>query len=159
MTAVPTIYTVFPKPQRASWPARLTAGCIAVACLAVLLIAAWLDPASDGTGTHIALGLNACAFKTGTGLPCISCGMTTSFSLFVRGNLLASLWVQPAGTGLALAACAAVWLGGYTAVTGRPVDELLRRANLPRLVLVFIGFLIVAWAWKLMLTVTGHDGW
>ena len=93
------------------WPSRWRGG-----CLAILLLAAYLRPSPSGMGTHQqGLGLPACNFLRTTGLPCPSCGMTTSFAWFAKGNLLASAYVQPMGTILALLAAACVWGGFYIA--------------------------------------------
>jgi hypothetical protein len=46
--------------------------------------------------THTQLGLPPCNFVVVAGKPCPSCGMTTSFALLVRGDVLGSLranWV------------------------------------------------------------------
>src|SRR5262249_29719492 len=48
------------------------------------------------------LGLPPCSFKVITGMPCPSCGMTTSFALFVRGDLWDSVQANFAGTFLAI---------------------------------------------------------
>jgi hypothetical protein len=69
--------------------------CISAACLTVLILAATVTPNPAGVGTHAELGMYDCQFLARTGLPCPSCGMTTSFAHFVRGNFLASLYVQP----------------------------------------------------------------
>ena len=97
-----------------------------VACLAALVVAARLKPDAGGMGTHTQLGLAPCQWLARTGIPCPSCGMTTSFAWFVRGNLAASVYVQPMGSVLAALAATCVWVGLYVAVTGRPVYRLLR---------------------------------
>ena len=63
------------------------------------------------------MNLPDCTFKTMTGLPCPSCGMTTSFSLLMHGDPINSLRANWVGTGLALFclalipwALASVWL-------------------------------------------------
>jgi hypothetical protein len=158
---VPAIYAICPSPQRLDPLARAGALAIAGGCLVVLLIATRLTPSPTGLGTHAQeMGLPACNFLATTGLPCPSCGMTTSFAWFVRGNLAASLYVQPAGTLLATAAGVAVWACLFIAVTGKPVYRLLvARVSPIYYVLVPLALGIVGWAWKILLHVRGADGW
>ena len=128
--------------------------------LAVLILAATLPPSASGTGTHrAALGLPPCNFLALTGLPCPSCGFTTSWAHFTKGNLLASFYVQPMGALLALLAAACVWAGFYIALTGQPAHRLLRLipARYTLLPLLIIGAL--AWGWKILIHLNGIDGW
>jgi hypothetical protein len=78
---------------------------IGVNWLGVFAVAAWLNPYRDGQPlldeTHRQLGLPGCNFKRFTGVPCPSCGMTTSFALLVRGDVTNSLRANYAGTLLA----------------------------------------------------------
>jgi hypothetical protein len=82
---------------------------VLVACwVTVFAIGALLNPyEEDGTpklmGTHRGPPLNLpdCTFKEITGLPCPSCGMTTSFSLLIHGDPWNSLRANFAGTALA----------------------------------------------------------
>jgi hypothetical protein len=85
--------------------------------------------------------------------------MTTSFAWLVRGNVLASLYVQPMGTLLALAAAVTVWAGAYVAITGRPIYRLVR--FLPGRVsfVCLMAFAILAWGWKILVTLNGWGGW
>src|SRR5262245_22992061 len=69
---------------------------MAVALVMVFAIAWRLDPyTEDGTArsmaTHRQLGLPPCTFMEVTGVPCPSCGMTTSFALLIRGDVANSL--------------------------------------------------------------------
>jgi hypothetical protein len=86
---------------------RVTLVGIAVFLVAVFTVAVLLNPYNDdGTArrmaTHTELGLPQCTFYQITGLPCPSCGMTTSFSLLVRGDLVNSLRANCVGTLLAV---------------------------------------------------------
>src|SRR5438132_6029980 len=62
---------------------------MALGLVLVFAVAGWLDPYENGRArrleTHMQLGLPPCNFRILTGLPCPSCGMTTSFALLVRG--------------------------------------------------------------------------
>jgi hypothetical protein len=72
----------------------------------VFAMAFRLDPYQDGKvwleETHRQLGLPPCTFKYHTGLPCPSCGMTSSFALLVRGDLWHAAQANVVGAGLAL---------------------------------------------------------
>lgn len=70
----------------------------------VMGIAMWLTPDPRGFGTHQQLGMPACTFRTVTGLNCPHCGLTTSFSWFVRGRWKQAAQINAAGLVLAAAA-------------------------------------------------------
>jgi len=74
--------------------------------LAVLTISRMLEPSPHGFGTHRQLGLPPCLFLNLTGIPCPSCGLTTSFAHAVRLHLYESLIAQPFG----LLACTLTFL-------------------------------------------------
>lgn len=65
------------------------------------VLAFCLEPAPQGYGTHQKLGLPPCTFRALVGRPCPSCGMTTSFSHFVRGEFRKSVRTNAAGCLLA----------------------------------------------------------
>lgn len=68
----------------------------------ILILAYYLNPDQSGVGTHKGLGLPPCGFYTIFHKPCPSCGMTTSFSLLMHGNIIKALKTQPAGVFLFL---------------------------------------------------------
>ncbi len=97
----------------------IVAGLAAVFTLAVLLNPYNPDGSAKTMATHMGPPLNLpdCTFKTMTGLPCPSCGMTTSFSLLMHGDPINSLRANWVGTGLAVVcllfipwSLASVWL-------------------------------------------------
>ena len=154
---VPVIYTRSEPAVALSVISRLVSATIALGCLGVMLIAAWLRPDPHGFGTHRQLGLAACAFKDRTGLPCPSCGFTTAFTYFAHGHPLASLYTQPFGAALAFTTAAAVWVGLYIALTGRPVHRLLRLVPSRYYVVPLLSFALLAWGWKIGLTLMGRE--
>ena len=156
---VPIIYTPSVLRLTVSPWGRLLALGVAVAVLAVLVIAVTLEPASEGIGTHRAMGFAACQFERTTRLPCATCGMTTSFAWFVRGNWLASLYVQPMGFVAAMGTGTVFWAGLYIALTGRPIQRLLKQLPGVWLVAAAAGLGIAAWAWKIFIHLRGIDGW
>ena len=149
-----TVPIIFTPPVEKPWvptSGRLTALVIAGAALAVLVIGLLLTPSPTGMGTHKALGLQPCQFLATSGLPCPTCGMTTSFAHFVRGQWLRSFYVQPMGFLAALATGAVFWACLYIAVTGRPIHRLIKQVPMLTLVVTSIGLAIAAWGWTIFI--------
>jgi uncharacterized protein DUF2752 len=159
--ALPLIYTTRrADPARLPPAARLVALGMALACLTVLCVAAWATPNPSGVGTHASsLHMQPCHFLQTTGLPCPGCGMTTSFAWFVRGKLVAAVYVQPMGAALAALSAMAVWAGLYVALTGRPVYRLFRLLPGRYYLLPLLALGLAAWGWKILLRLNGWDGW
>src|SRR5262245_26391128 len=109
---------VIGPPTRVNARVRLAFAAVALVCGAVLVIARRLPPDPRGLGTHEALGLPQCGFVLVSGLPCPTCGMTSSFSLIMHGRPLAALVAQPAGALLCLASMALLILSVQTVCTG-----------------------------------------
>lgn len=148
-----------PRSGHANAAERLFAALVAIACAGLLSVAATLTPDPAGLGTHTQLGLPPDPMLEVTGVPMPTCGMTTSWAWFVRGELLASLYVQPLGALLAATAVVAVPLGLLVTVTGRPLHRrlapLVRRRGL-----VIVGLLAaLSWAWKVSIHLSGVGGW
>ena len=155
----PAIYVRPQSHDRLSLHSRLIALTTSLSCLAVLPVAAKLQPSPNGLGSHRQLGLQECQFESRTGIPCPTCGMTTSFAHFVRGQILASFWVQPMGTILALLTTMAFWAALYIAISARPAHRLLNLIPARYYLLPLLALLVLAWAWKIWIHVTGRDGW
>jgi hypothetical protein len=138
---------------------RVMALVIGLICLYVLVTAARLTPNPTGMGTHTQLGLDQCQFALRTGLPCPSCGMTTSFAWLARGNIVASFYVQPMGALLGLLTILMTWVGFYIAATGRAVYRLLALGPSRYYVPGLFAWAIIAWGWKIFIHLHGIDGW
>ncbi len=65
-------------------------------------VAARLEPDPRGYGTHQSLGFRPCTIRSNFGIPCPSCGMTTSFAHFTRGQFLQAARSNSAGLLLAV---------------------------------------------------------
>jgi hypothetical protein len=159
LQTVPIIFTPPVERQTLSWGGRLIALTVALAALAALVAGMLLQPSPQGTGTHLQMGFQRCQFLRTTNLPCPSCGMTTSFSWFSKGNWLASLYVQPGGFLLALTCGALFWAGLYAFITASPLQRLIRQVPGIYSVPIILGFFIAAWGWKIFIHLKGIDGW
>lgn len=156
---LPRVYARRPVGEKLTWVGRCSALVIGLGALAVLVVALWLRPDGKGIGTHQQLGLDRCQFEARTGLPCPTCGMTTSFSYFVRGRWLASAYVQPMGTVLAFVAAMTVWGALYVAWSGRPSHRLLRFVPSRYYLVPLFGGIILGWTWKIWIHLKGVGGW
>jgi len=127
---------------------RASASIVFLACAGLLSIAWVLAPSQRGFGTHEALGLPACSWPARFGVPCPSCGMTTSFAFAAKGHLIDSFIAQPMGCLLALATGMALVGSAATIVTGLtfwPVYERLWNARAAWL----LGLAtLLAWGYK-----------
>ena len=105
---------------------RLLTGLLGVGIVIVFGIAVWLTPDPRGFGTHQQLGMPPCTFRTLLGVNCPHCGLTTSFSWFVRGQFEKSIQANPAGLIMAVLGvliliwCAVVSLRGVFVITHEP---------------------------------------
>ncbi len=80
------------------------------------VLAYQLEPDPRGFGTHQQLGLPGCTFRVVFGVPCPSCGMTTSFTHFMRGDIIESARANVAGLLLAIVCLVQIpwcWLSVY----------------------------------------------
>jgi len=92
-----------------------------------------------------------------TGYPCPTCGMTTAFAHFVRGQWLRALWVQPAGFVLAAATVGVALVALWTLVRGRWPRILLPAFITPyRLFLTLLLLLLGSWAFKIVTGLATH---
>jgi hypothetical protein len=123
---------------------------LAVGLIAVFATACWLNPyEADGQprrmATHEQLGLPPCTFYYLTGLPCPSCGMTTSFAFLAHGDVANSVRANVAGTVLAAFLVLALPWCLASAVRGRPLGIVSLERALTRVVSVFMILVLVRW--------------
>ncbi len=133
-----------------SCAARVRMGALACGALALLAVAAWLQPATNGMGTHTQLGIPACTWPTTLGIPCPSCGMTTAFAHAADGRFIDSFRAQPFGCLLAIATAALVMAGGYAAFTGSQLVGVLLKSVPSAGWWLLGGALLASWGFKIV---------
>ncbi|MBN72454.1 MAG: hypothetical protein CME32_24625 [Gimesia sp.] len=98
------------------WKLRLLLICWSLFLIGGFCVAIRIQPDPRGFGSHQQLGFAPCVIKNQFSIPCPSCGMTTSFSHFVRGQLSQSAQANTSGLILALVCLAMIpwsWISVY----------------------------------------------
>lgn len=114
-----------------------------------LLVGRYLQPSPRGVGTHEQLGLPACFFLKFTGLPCPSCGVTTSFSYAAHLQFREALTAQPFGFVLFVLICLSMPLFVYAIYRQVPFDRWLYTRWSNPLLYALIALYLIGWVYKL----------
>jgi len=101
--------------------------------------------------THTGLPLPPCGFKSMFHKPCPSCGMTTSFSLIVRGRFIEAAKAQPAGVFLFLTTLF-VWgsLPYHFFIKKKKLVDLLELPYLLPILMANLVVILVVWVVRLI---------
>lgn len=132
---------------------RWIAALLFIGSTGVLIVAAYLSPSH---GLHETIGWPRCGFKLTTGLPCVTCGMTTAFTYAAEGDLISAIRVQPAGAVLAVATAILSIISGIAMLTSMPLAPLGRAVWRPRVIIIGIVLLLMAWIYTTAFTL--HTG-
>jgi len=131
--------------SRASFRQRLVCG------LVFLVIAAFFGLFILATNDKVQIDrwLGPCGFKQIYGLPCPTCGVTTSVLAFAKGRLLESFYIQPAGALLCCILAFSATLAFFGAVFGVYFSFLRRFFAQVKIIHIILAILIIitaAWA-------------
>ena len=150
-TPDPTFAPVVSAEVQIPWILRVVYCGLGAGIIALLVLASTLSPDPSGIGTHEQLGLPPCGIQFAFGIPCPSCGMTTSWALATRGRLIKSAQSNLGGFLMALMAVpAAYWLlaSGYQ---GRWVMWIPDPLLISGLFAVIIAGAMIQWAIRLQI--------
>ena len=112
-----------------------------------VVVARFLTPDPRGLGTHQQLGLPPCSMRMLFDIPCPSCGMTTSWSLFSRGNFVGSIETNTGGFLLASLATLSFAIGLHSLVRRKRPRPGTNKALAFAVITVF-GFSVFQWLWR-----------
>ncbi|WP_149496909.1 DUF2752 domain-containing protein [Roseiconus lacunae] len=127
---------------------RIASAAVAISVIALLLVAASLEPHAGGLGTHQALGLPPCSTRILFGIRCPMCGMTTSWAHFVRAEFPSAVMANLAGTILAVFAIAVALLSMQVSWRGTlPTPDRTRQFTLGLVAVITIA--ITEWGLRL----------
>jgi hypothetical protein len=115
----------------------------------VLVIARLLPPSPRGVGTHEQLGLPPCLFLKFTGLPCPSCGLTTSFAHATRLHFYEALTTQPFGLLAFFLTVLLIPLSCYLLYARVPWRRIIQARGANLLVYALLVFYLIGWVYKL----------
>ena len=115
----------------------------------LLGLAAILTPNRSGKGTHQQLGLPPCTFDTIFGIRCPTCGMTTSWSHLMHGDVAASWRANAGGTCLAFASVlCGIW--AISAALRGVAGPQLPRGLVVGTVIAIVAITLIDWASKIL---------
>ena len=137
------------EPEKLSVWLRWFNACMGLGILTVFGIAISLRPSPDGMGTHQQLGLPPCTTVALFGVRWPSCGMTTSWSLFVRGDWIASVQVNAGGFLLAVIALAYLPASCYLSLRGQASRGGWLSLSLALGLVTALVVAFLQWAWRL----------
>jgi hypothetical protein len=125
----------------------LSAGWVLVFGLAWYLNPYQEDGSPRTLETHRQLGFPPCTFRIITGgLPCPSCGMTTSFSLLVHGDPVNSLRANWVGTLLAVYGLVLIPWSLVSVLLKQPLFILSLDRALNWSVIIFLALMLLRWS-------------
>ena len=140
----------FPLGVPLNWWQRVLLWMFGVCLVAGFGLAWSLSPDSRGFGTHQQLGFPPCTFRFFLGIPCPSCGGTTSFAHFVRGEWIDSIQANVACFVLALSCSLLVPWSWLSSFYGRTIGIESPAWGLIWLMATVCAIALVQWGWWLL---------
>lgn len=128
---------------------QITYFSLTVLAVFTLSLARWLKPSANGFGTHQQLGLPPCLFFKLTGIPCPSCGLTTSFAHAARLHLFQAFIAQPFGVIAFFLTVVSIPL--FVTLIRRRVawSTVVHAQGVDRLIYILIAVYLLSWLYKI----------
>jgi hypothetical protein len=115
----------------------------------VLLIARLLQPSPNGVGTHTQIGLPPCPFLHFTGIPCPSCGWTTSVTHSARLHFYEAIITQPFGLIVFFGAVLSIPLSLYLIHRRIPRSRLNEWRGWNFVMYALLALFLLSWLYKI----------
>lgn len=129
------------------WPRRKLTGHLLwfLAWAFVTTVGLLLTPSANGHGTHTQLGLPPCPSVIVFQRPCPGCGLTTSFTSFLHGDVTRAFSAHAVGPILYIAFTLSAWACLYGFIRGRRFNTDSRSFSfaLGTLVTVLVAFGVI----------------
>ncbi len=109
-----------------------------------------LQPSPRGVGTHLQLGLPPCPLFHLTGIPCPTCGLTTSFAYAARLDLYAAFTTQPFGLVAFILTILSIPLSLYLIHSGVSWSRLLGSRLIHFALYLFTALGLISWVYKIL---------
>lgn len=120
-------------------------------CVGAIIIGRMLTPSPSGIGTHTLLGLPPCGFYKITGIPCPTCGVTTSFVLGAHFKFKESFFAQPVGFVVFIL----IFLGAVAAtvffLAGKSLFNLNLKVSGYKIAIIILTFVLISWIYKIFI--------
>jgi hypothetical protein len=117
--------------------------------ISVTAVGAWLKPNPHGHGTHQQLGMPPCPSVMLFDRPCPGCGLTTSFSATIHGDLPLAFAAHPLGPIAYLAFTGIAWIAIALFFRGQRFDT-----DSPVFQRLFVGFVVVVFVFGIVRWIT-----
>jgi hypothetical protein len=127
----------------------LVLGAAALGFVGLVLLGTAIHPDPRGHGTHEQLGMQPCMPMKLWNVPCPGCGVTTSVSLAMHGELWAAIRTQPFGFLVALCGAGFVIWAPIAHLCGRDAWADVTRLHWKRWSVVIAALAVLGWAYKL----------
>ncbi|WP_417851554.1 DUF2752 domain-containing protein [Thalassoglobus sp.] len=112
--------------------------------------ASTVDPDPRGFGTHQQFGFPPCSFRVFIGVPCPSCGGTTSVAYFVRGQWIDSLKSNTAVFVLAFLGLVYLPWSLLSLKAGRLLGVVTPSHFVVTILVTLSVIAVVQWGWRLL---------
>ena len=118
---------------------------------AVILVARSLSPSPLGYGSHLQLGLPPCGLLIFSGVPCPSCGLTTSFAHLSRMQWTQGWQANPWGVFLFAGLIASLPFAAGAFLKAKPVLETLQQIHAEKIALTLCTMGLFLWTAGMLL--------